>query len=165
MRVYQAEKIMKNHNLKLKLILLVRDPRAVRSSRLRRTWCSFPSCISLLRQCTDQLMDVVSAAKISQLYPGRVLLVKYEELVKYPVRVINIILHFLQLPAHPAMGKFIEDHMKTSNIQGNNDLHTKSLNSSAKAEEWKSHLTEQEWAKVETHCGGLVKLYANLTMF
>ena len=30
LRVYQAEKIMKNHNLKLKLILLVRDPRAVR---------------------------------------------------------------------------------------------------------------------------------------
>ena len=86
----------------------------------------------LFRQCTDQLIDVVSAGKISQQFPDRVLLVKYEELVKYPVRAINIILQFLQLPGHPAMWKFMEDHMTKNINQGNNDLHAKSLNSSAK---------------------------------
>ena len=77
-------------------------------------------------------MDIVSAGKISQLYPDRVLLVKYEELVKTPVKAINIILQFLKLPGHPAMWKFMEDHMTKNIKQGNNDLHTQSLNSSAK---------------------------------
>ena len=78
------------------------------------------------------MIDLRSAGKLSQLYPGRVLLVKYEELVRQPTRALAIILQFLGLPWHPAMTKFIEDHM-TRNLQGNdNDLHTKSLNSSVK---------------------------------
>ena len=73
------------------------------------------------------------AGKLSQLYPDRVLLVKYEELVTSPARAVSTILQFLGLPWHPTMWRFMEDHM-TQNVRrgDDNDLHAKSLNSSAK---------------------------------
>ena len=59
----------------------------------------------------DQLIDVMSAGKLSQLYPDRVLLVKYEELVTSPARAVSTILQFLGLPWHQTVWKFMEDHM------------------------------------------------------
>ena len=38
----------------------------------------------LSRQCSDQTRDLVTASQLSSRHPGRVLLVKYEEVVTRP---------------------------------------------------------------------------------
>ena len=44
-----------------------------------------PSFEALLsRQCSDQTRDLVTASQLSSRHPGRVLLVKYEEVVTRP---------------------------------------------------------------------------------
>ena len=48
LRVHQSYDLL-NTDPRLKIILLVRDPRAVRSSRLKRNWCNFPACNSVHR--------------------------------------------------------------------------------------------------------------------
>ena len=46
---------------------------------------SEPSFEALLsRQCSDQTRDLVTASQLSSSHPGRVLMVKYEEVVTSP---------------------------------------------------------------------------------
>ena len=76
----------------MKLIVLMRDPRAVRSSRNKIGWCNFEACNSAEALCNHYEMDLGDAVSLSSSHPDNVLIVKYEELVTRPLDVIPIIL-------------------------------------------------------------------------
>ena len=76
----------------MKLIVLMRDPRAVRSSRNKIGWCNFAACNSAEVLCNHYEMDLGDAVSLSSSHPDNVLIVKYEELVTRPLDVIPIIL-------------------------------------------------------------------------
>ena len=42
--------------------------------------------------CSDLFKDIVDASNLANSFPGRILLVKYEELVSYPDKAIRTIL-------------------------------------------------------------------------
>ena len=44
------------------------------------------------RLCSDLFMDIVEASNLANSFPGRILLVKYEELVSTPEKAMRIIL-------------------------------------------------------------------------
>ena len=72
--------------------MLIRDPRAVRSSRNGIGWCNFEACNSLEVLCQHYEDDLNVAIELSKSNPKNILIVKYEELVLKPYDVIPIIL-------------------------------------------------------------------------
>lgn len=144
LRVSQVESLLQRPNSSsLRIIALFRDPRAVRSSRLRRkSWCKFSACSNISHQCGDQDHDYKDAARLARQFPSQVSLVKYEELATWPKAAIPKILQFLGLPWHPAITKFMAEHMvedKRHSKEG--DLHTQSVNSSQKTDSWRKKMT------------------------
>ena len=92
LRAHHAESLLKEEGLNIKIIALFRDPRAVRSSRLGRSWCNFDSCINLSTVCRNQDQDMQVARRLSDLHPDKVIIAKYEELAKRPKLAIPRIL-------------------------------------------------------------------------
>ena len=81
-----------NSDLNVKIIVLMRDPRAVRSSRNKIGWCNFKACNSAEVLCQHYEMDLEDAITLSRSHPENVIIVKYEELVTRPLDAIPIIL-------------------------------------------------------------------------
>ena len=79
-------------DLNVKMIVLMRDPRAVRSSRNKIGWCNFEACNSASVLCNHYEMDLEDAFTLTSTHPDNVLIVKYEELVTRPLDVIPIML-------------------------------------------------------------------------
>ena len=108
MRTRQIAPLLDDPELNIKLIVLMRDPRAVRSSRNKLKWCSFDACNTLevvlkyfyisrksnnfQSLCGHYEEDLETAIHLSTSHPNNVLVVKYEELVTQPLDVIPIIL-------------------------------------------------------------------------
>ena len=65
----------------LMIIMLVRDPRAVMNSRLSANWCgNKPHCLDT-SYCNDLFADTEMAMRLTHTYPGRIRIVRYEDLV------------------------------------------------------------------------------------
>ena len=91
-RVDHVKQLIEEKNLDLKIIALFRDPRAVRSSRLGRSWCNFPSCNYLPTVCRDQNQDMMDAGILAEQHPDKVIIAKYEELATVPNKAVPVIL-------------------------------------------------------------------------
>ena len=150
-----------------------------RSSRVRRGWCTFPACNSLTRLCSDQDKDLMLATTLARIYPTKVMLAQFEYLVKQPKLAIQGILkvnifawnvskiwsQFLGLHWHPALSKFMEDHMvEDPKHKQEGDLHTQSVNSSSKADLWRSKLTQIQLAELDRICGGTIERHQKMRM-
>ena len=64
----------------LKVVVLVRDPRAVFNSRWEESvsaWCSDRHCSDPALSCQDLEDDIIQAGKLRAQYPGQVLLLRY----------------------------------------------------------------------------------------
>lgn len=169
MRTRQIAPILDEADLNVKIIVLMRDPRAVRSSRNKIGWCNFEACNSAEVLCQHYEMDLEDALTLSRSHPENVIIVKYEELVTRPLDAIPIILKFLDLPWHPALTKFISDHMMVEvgdSKQGSKKyIHTQSEISSSIADKWKSNLPQEDLDKMMTVCEAAVSKHEELTMF
>ena len=65
----------------LMIIMLVRDPRAVMNSRLSANWCgNKPHCLDT-SYCNELFADTKMAMRLTHTYPGRIRIVRYEDLV------------------------------------------------------------------------------------
>ena len=77
-----VEELLRDADLSLKVIFLVRDPRGVMNSRDSMDWCSDSSaCGSADVMCKDLFSDVRYANELNEKYPGRLLLVRYAQLL------------------------------------------------------------------------------------
>ena len=78
LRVRQTESLLESLD-NLKVVVLVRDPRAVFNSRWRgqvSTWCHNPHCSDPTVSCSDLEDDIRSALKLKAQYPDKVLLLR-----------------------------------------------------------------------------------------
>jgi len=69
--------MMRDHLSNLKVILLVRDPRATMASRRRMTWCDEPVCNSAELLCEMLAADYHQAINLQQLYPQRFTILRF----------------------------------------------------------------------------------------
>ncbi|XP_033743660.1 carbohydrate sulfotransferase 6-like [Pecten maximus] len=76
----------------LKIIYLLRDPRAIMNSRKRLRWTPVPGgAISLCNKMTD---DYLASQKAQIAYPGRLQIVFYEDIVTQPLETLKTIYNF-----------------------------------------------------------------------
>lgn len=99
------------------MLLLVRDPRATIQSRKHRTWCpESPDCYDPALLCADLVSDYSAAVRLTARYPGRFIVVRYEELSMDITRSVGEILKFFGLDFHPAISYFLDTHTKVRNF-------------------------------------------------
>ncbi|XP_042223367.1 carbohydrate sulfotransferase 5-like isoform X2 [Homarus americanus] len=84
--------------LDLQVVYLVRDPRAVLSSRERVSWCSSPTCRDPAYMCPHLYHDLLLLPQLRHLYPDRFKMVLYESLLKDINASLRELYSFLRLP-------------------------------------------------------------------
>ena len=94
----------------LKMVLLIRDPRAVMNSRNTMDWCASSPCKDVHSLCEGMEQDYNNAMTLKQKYPEKIHLVRYEDLSLDPFGVTDEILSFLKLPKMPQIENFLETH-------------------------------------------------------
>jgi len=107
-----AQLMLRSHLDNLKVILLVRDPRATMASRRRMEWCDEPVCNSAELLCEMMVADYHQAAHLRLFYPHRFTVLRYEDLASDPTNVAQSIFDWLQLPWMPEVERYIDGHTK-----------------------------------------------------
>ena len=98
LRLESIEEFLQS-NANFYLILLVRDPRGVKNSRLKQDWCRIqPKCIDTSSICQDLSSDTDEFTRYKVKYPQNVWLVRYEDLTFKPYDTLYKLVAFLQLP-------------------------------------------------------------------
>ena len=96
----------------LRVLYLVRDPRATMSSRFSSVdWCSQSvDCIDPGRLCGDLQNDLDAFETLVALYPDRVALIKYETLARFPHKTFQLVFDFAGLFYTPRIRDRVERH-------------------------------------------------------
>merc|ERR1719341_1306062 len=100
--------------------------------------------------CKHLSSDVNASYKLQKKFPGKIKLVRYEDLSLSPERTSRQLLEFLNLPWRDAIGHFIDSHTKT-------DLKVRQpygtvRNSSAAVSAWKRSLGFQDVSLIQEEC-------------
>lgn len=158
MRMKHVEQLLADSFLNLRVILLVRDPRAVfnsRGSALVSNWCTEADCASPVNECRDLLEDVKMGQDLNSRFPGKITLLRFEDLSLNPNMVVNKLLSFLGLPLTPRIEQFIQTHTVSdseSNHQQRSDPYGTSKNSSAVAFAWKTMMPFSKISSIQSVC-------------
>jgi Sulfotransferase domain len=137
----------------LKIVYLVRDPRATWHSRHYLEWCiEAEDCIQPKRLCDDIYNDLRALDFLSEEFPGRLLLIKYEDLARKPQETFTELFKFLNLEFFPSLKKIVEEHTK-ENKGGVGSTSRKSLE---RVDYWKKGLLRSEIAEVQKICYGVL---------
>jgi Sulfotransferase domain len=96
---------------RVKIVYLVRDPRATLNSRTAFGWCTKSrDCMEPKRLCDDIDRDLDAFWELSKVYPDRLMLVKYETLASEPLETFESIFHFSGLSFSPSVRETIRLH-------------------------------------------------------
>ncbi|XP_047741183.1 carbohydrate sulfotransferase 4 [Hyalella azteca] len=135
----------------LRIIYLVRDPRAViHSRRATVTWCKptsvecyFPSVL-----CQDMDNDLESFKTLKKLYPDRIHLLRYEDFMNDVSNMARNVTQWVGLTYTTSMEKFIEIH--TSKEQ--NKPWTTSRKSKEHLLHWTRNMSSTDLVEVQDAC-------------
>ncbi|XP_063588812.1 carbohydrate sulfotransferase 5-like [Penaeus indicus] len=108
-----ARTFLENENLDFQILYLVRDPRAVLSSRRGLTWCSTPTCNSPSVTCSLLAGDLAEAAVLQKEFPDRFKFLHYDEICQNMTTSLADIMDFLGLSVQPEQTKLLQEK-KTS---------------------------------------------------
>ncbi|XP_045202965.2 uncharacterized protein LOC123556378 [Mercenaria mercenaria] len=136
----------------LRVIHLLRDPRAMMDSQLRKNDMNVKSFPVFQRRtrymCTRMNMDLDIAEKLKKSYPGQIFTLRYEDLVDDPLKTSQKLFNFIDIPFTSADKKFIT----STSIETVKD-------SKYRASVWRSHITSEHLNVVNRYC---YKLYNTL---
>jgi len=161
LRVSSARELLESADMNLKIVVLVRDPRGVFSSRSQgatASWCnSQKDCASPEVGCKHVLLDIQSARGLEADFPGRVLVLRYEDLSLNTEKVARSMLRFLELPWTSAISDYISTHTnkekavavynkRTKKMEKKVNPYTTTRKSAETAFKWRQNLS---WGKIQ----------------
>nr|XP_045586682.1 carbohydrate sulfotransferase 1-like [Procambarus clarkii] len=155
LRLNLTQLFLNDEKMNVKVVFLVRDPRATMSSRYTSvSWCSDkPDCSSPEVLCSDLQADLKVATALKQLYPQRFTIVKYEDLATDPQPQINNLMNFLGMEFSQEIARFVQEHTQED---VNNPWSTK-RKSSDRVSMWKKQLPLQEVHTIQNACESVLK--------
>ncbi|XP_042891250.1 carbohydrate sulfotransferase 5-like [Penaeus japonicus] len=127
-----ARPLLEDEDLDVQVIYMVRDPRAVLSSRARVSWCTSSTCGGHQTVCSLLEKDLNEAAALLQEYPNRFMFVQYEEMCQNMSAALADIMDFLGLPVTNAQKKMLNYEAPSTNS------HTIAKNSFLQAQLWRN---------------------------
>lgn len=117
LRVSLTEKLLKDTDINIKVVVLVRDPRGVMKSRSAMSWCEQPQCANTDVVCKDLKDDYQAAVNLRKKFPGRIHLLRYEDLSTNPYETTDRLLDFLELSRKPVIEEYLLTHTKTKRYE------------------------------------------------
>lgn len=147
-RAALAEPLLSNLDLNIQIVLLIRDPRGIISSRNREEWCG-TECRNTTGLCQDLVSDFKAARYLTKKYPTRFKIVRYEDLTLDVFKVVEQILLFYGLPFHVDVIRYLDTH-----TNGKRTVDTQFLTRDTKnaAFSWRQRLTFAEIERVQSEC-------------
>ncbi len=113
LRAAFAQDLMASDDLNLQMVLLVRDPRGTLQSRTHRKWCpGKPDCDDPKRLCDDLEKDFHSAVQLSQEFPGRVRIIRYEDFCADVYGQSKELLGYFRFHITDSVTEFLNTHTK-----------------------------------------------------
>ncbi|XP_067674933.1 carbohydrate sulfotransferase 1-like [Haliotis asinina] len=136
----------------LKLIYLVRDPRAVLSSQMRYGEFA-PSAINTYSKtfCGIMLKDIQGYVKLKKTHPNQVTFVRYEDIAHKPIPLTEDLYNFVGLP----LPQNVKSHIHNITTGGNDEdcpLCISKSNSTKAAEKWRLHVMDDFVQMVDFNC-------------
>ncbi|KAL1475332.1 hypothetical protein MTO96_037368 [Rhipicephalus appendiculatus] len=140
----------------LKVVHLVRDPRAVWLSRRRRKWCR-RRCSSAIWLCNDMKHDLDVFENISREFPGRAVQVRFEDLALDTLNVTSKMYNALGLPLTTSVRQFIDSHTNEKNVKVQRHPYATSRNSKDVVNAWKRKIRPEHALHINRACGHVIK--------
>ncbi|XP_027228274.2 carbohydrate sulfotransferase 1 isoform X3 [Penaeus vannamei] len=155
LRLNLTQLFLNDERMNLKVVFLVRDPRATMSSRYSSvSWCTDkPDCSSPEVLCSDLEGDLKVATALRQLYPDSFTMLKYEDLASDPQEEIHKLMDFLGLEFSPEIAQYVKE---TTEKDDNSPWSTK-RKSSDRISLWKKQLPLQEIHTIQNACESVIK--------
>ena len=94
----------------LHVVFLIRDPRGAMGSRWRASFCKTVECRSSKVYCNDLLDDINSARKLQREFPGRVHIIRYEDICLEPEAKIHTLFRALGIPYSDVTEQHLASH-------------------------------------------------------
>lgn len=127
-----ARPLLEDEDLDVQIIYMVRDPRAVFSSRARVDWCTSSTCRGIQTVCSLLGKDLAEAAALLQEYPHRFMFVQYEEMCQNMSASLADMMDFLGLPVTDVQKNMLSYESPST------DPHTIAKNSLLQAQLWRN---------------------------
>lgn len=145
-----------------KVIFLVRDPRAVMSSRYRMTWCqNTENCTNSEMMCDRMRMNIEMFRQLTvdnerSIWLNRIVILRHEDLIMDMLNISRRLLKFLEMqPLDQRMIEWIREHTSMDDILGN--PHSTYRDIKSLANQWIAELNADELAEIETNCMGVME--------
>lgn len=156
LRAALSEPLLIDPSLNVKIVLLIRDPRAIIQSRKHRDWCpENPDCADPSILCKDMLSDFKAAEILTNKYPLRFKTIRYEDLSLDPFKMTKEILNFYGLPFDAEVEEFLNSHTRTD-IGG---VSSTFRDSKTAPFHWMRDLSFHEIEKIQKHCSAAMKAW------
>jgi len=151
-----TKELLADRSLSLRAVLLVRDPRAVLASRRHRDWCpGAPDCEEARGLCGDMEADHRAARALGGAFPGRLRVVRYEDLSFNVTEGTKELLRFFKLSFTPS----VEDFLRTHTSEHAGGVSSTYRNSSAAPLHWRNELNFTEVASIQAACRRAMALF------
>lgn len=138
----------------VKLVWLVRDPRAVMSSRASSvTWCDTLACKDPGYLCSDLLLDYRTYRLLQEERPDQVLLVRYEDLARDPYGKSREVLEFAGLTFHKRVREYLDDHLTSDEDEPWSTRH----DPKTRVGRWMKLMKFDDVVKTQFHCKAIMK--------
>lgn len=141
----------------LKIVLLIRDPRNVYSSRRDRSAGCIRSCRDIGFICEDAKNNLIQYQELKKRYKNQVFIVRYEDLSTDPFHTTEDLFQKLHLDMNDNIDTFLEKHTNFKKY-ANRYKYTTYRDSKKIAFIWTQRLSRKEIDKVESTCSDLLLL-------
>lgn len=133
----------------IRIILFVRDPRAVMQARQNKKWCKQqPDCADTKRVCQFMTEDWLAYKALSAAHPGRIKLIRFEDLALDPFRETQKLLDFLRAPFTAKTKEFLLSRTEEKVV--NNATVGRQLRTPPFL--WKERISFEKVAEIQEEC-------------
>uniref|UniRef100_A0A8B9IJX0 Sulfotransferase n=1 Tax=Anser cygnoides TaxID=8845 RepID=A0A8B9IJX0_ANSCY len=148
--------LMRDPTLDLKVIHLVRDPRAVASSRIKSRHGLIRESLQVVRSRDPRIHRIMAKTLQTALHPpdwlqGNYMAVRYEDLVVEPIKTLRQVYGFVNLAVSPEMEKFTLN-MTSGPGYSSKPFVVSARNATQALSAWRTALSYQQIKQVEEYC-------------
>ncbi|CAL4137336.1 unnamed protein product, partial [Meganyctiphanes norvegica] len=134
---------------RVKIIWLVRDPRAIMSSRKSSvSWCETQACIDPAYMCSDMMEDYRTFINLNEVNKKQIYLLRYEDFAKRPYDITKEILRFVDLPYHEKIQDYLADHLTSDEDEPWSTRH----DPKSRVNRWMKLMQFKDVIKIQYHC-------------
>ncbi|CAN7951852.1 unnamed protein product [Ixodes pacificus] len=137
----------------VKVVHLVRDPRGIWSSRLRRSACQYSSgCRRIETLCKRMRDDLDEFEDLKKVFPDQFVQVRYEDVALEPAKRVRLLFDQLRLTFTEQVSQFIRTHTRHGLKRKPRAAYSTKRNSAKAAFRWTRRLNYSQAASVQNAC-------------